>query len=428
MFKVRLIFGILTAGIIFLFCFGKSPAQTLVGSCNLAFGRNIGMSKNPNFVFISRSDHSIASIDISDPANPLPADTLGFSYGEFTHIFIRDNSAYLTGVTHLLQIVNIVDPHNMTLISSWDPGHDILWLHCSYVRGNIAYLTSCFCVFTLNVADETNPVLLHEDCRCGDGYGICADENYMYIDDIFRGFQIFDITSPADPVLLTTTPICEFWSNFSLVRGQYVYLSTQGDGLYTINATDVYNPVIADIIGSNHQSYNSTFNVNNYLFVATSSDFPQCGGFYIYDISDPANPTQIGYYAGSYYGVYATEQYIYLVDNSQFIILSFDATDVTEETSEVPKDLNLFSAYPNPFNPATTISFTLSSAQKARLEIFDILGRKVKMLADRKFEAGEHSIVWDGTDQNGFDASSGVYFYRLSTDGGQTTRKMLLLR
>jgi hypothetical protein len=95
---------------------------------------------------------------------------------------------------------------------------------------------------------------------------------------------------------------------------------------------------------------------------------------------------------------------------------------------EMPTGFILLQNYPNPFNPVTTISFTLPSAGQARLEVYDILGRHVKTLADQKFEAGEHSVVWDGTDQTGNDASSGVYFYRLLTDGRQATQKMLLLR
>ena len=88
----------------------------------------------------------------------------------------------------------------------------------------------------------------------------------------------------------------------------------------------------------------------------------------------------------------------------------------------------LLSAYPNPFNPSTTVSFSLLSAQQARLEIFDILGRQVKTLADRKFEAGEHSVVWDGTDETGMAQSSGIYFYRLASGDRQITQEMILLR
>ena len=94
----------------------------------------------------------------------------------------------------------------------------------------------------------------------------------------------------------------------------------------------------------------------------------------------------------------------------------------------MPLQFILSPAYPNPFNPATTISFTLPSPQQARLEIFDILGRRVKTLANQKFDAGEHSVIWDGTDQNGAASSSGVYFYRISTGDRQITQKMILLR
>lgn len=78
---------------------------------------------------------------------------------------------------------------------------------------------------------------------------------------------------------------------------------------------------------------------------------------------------------------------------------------------------------PNPFNPATTISFVLPSAEMVQLKIYDILGREVRTLADRVMTAGLHSVRFDGG-----DLASGVYFYRLTTSSMTITRKMLLLK
>jgi flagellar hook assembly protein FlgD len=94
----------------------------------------------------------------------------------------------------------------------------------------------------------------------------------------------------------------------------------------------------------------------------------------------------------------------------------------------IPQYFTALQNYPNPFNPSTNISFTLPSAQQVRLEVFDILGRRVRMLADQRFEAGQHTITWDGNNQNRAEAPSGVYFYRLSGDGIDEARKMVLLR
>ncbi len=84
--------------------------------------------------------------------------------------------------------------------------------------------------------------------------------------------------------------------------------------------------------------------------------------------------------------------------------------------------------FPNPFNPSTTIAFELPRAGNAKLEVFDVKGRRVRVLADGHHAAGAHSVVWDGRGANGAEAASGSYFYRLTTDGGSLNGKMLLLK
>jgi len=80
-------------------------------------------------------------------------------------------------------------------------------------------------------------------------------------------------------------------------------------------------------------------------------------------------------------------------------------------------------AYPNPFNPATTISFDLPQSTKAQLSIFDITGRMITTLADERFTAGSHSLTFDGT-----ALPSGVYLARLNTGNHQETQKLILLK
>jgi hypothetical protein len=83
---------------------------------------------------------------------------------------------------------------------------------------------------------------------------------------------------------------------------------------------------------------------------------------------------------------------------------------------------------PNPFNPATMISFDLPTRGRVSLQVFDVQGRFVATLADRVFSAGRHQVNWDGTDEHGQRVASGVYFYRLSTTGQVESRKMVVLK
>lgn len=96
--------------------------------------------------------------------------------------------------------------------------------------------------------------------------------------------------------------------------------------------------------------------------------------------------------------------------------------------SEIPDRTRLLQSYPNPFNSVTQISFSLPEREHVRLEIFDMLGRKVSTLADGSYQAGIHQVTWDGRSMSGQSLSSGIYFYRLRADDLDQTRKMLLIK
>ncbi len=98
-------------------------------------------------------------------------------------------------------------------------------------------------------------------------------------------------------------------------------------------------------------------------------------------------------------------------------------TDVDEEPASRPNRFCLHQNYPNPFNPATTIAFEIPKRAKVRLDIFNILGRKVVTLVNDVMPSGEHTVQFDGS-----RFASGVYLYRLRTDENETTRKMVLVK
>ncbi|NNE09972.1 MAG: T9SS type A sorting domain-containing protein, partial [Gemmatimonadetes bacterium] len=83
---------------------------------------------------------------------------------------------------------------------------------------------------------------------------------------------------------------------------------------------------------------------------------------------------------------------------------------------------------PNPFNPTTTIRFELRSRQIVSLVIYDAAGRAVRTLVRGETGPGEHTVVWDGENDNGRSVTSGVYFARITADRASETRKMMLVR
>jgi hypothetical protein len=84
--------------------------------------------------------------------------------------------------------------------------------------------------------------------------------------------------------------------------------------------------------------------------------------------------------------------------------------------------------YPNPFNPNTTISFFLPQAGKTELVIYNQKGQKVRTLSSSSLGEGPHKLIWDGRSENGTHVASGIYLYRISTNQGSITKKMILAK
>ena len=104
------------------------------------------------------------------------------------------------------------------------------------------------------------------------------------------------------------------------------------------------------------------------------------------------------------------------------------STDTPEEKSNRPGRFELFQNYPNPFNPTTTIRYFLPKREKVTMEIFNLLGERVRVLAEEEQTAGERTAVWDGKDEKGRTQPSGVYFYRLKGKGFSETKRMIFLK
>ncbi|MDZ7373910.1 MAG: Ig-like domain-containing protein [candidate division KSB1 bacterium] len=94
----------------------------------------------------------------------------------------------------------------------------------------------------------------------------------------------------------------------------------------------------------------------------------------------------------------------------------------------LPERLVLHPNYPNPFNPATRLRLEVPRATRVRIEVFDVRGRLVRVLADQLLEAGYREFLWDGRDDHGLEVPSGVYYCRAVCGAEVLTRKMLLLR
>ena len=99
-----------------------------------------------------------------------------------------------------------------------------------------------------------------------------------------------------------------------------------------------------------------------------------------------------------------------------------------ENESLIPTTPNFLQNFPNPFNPVTTLRFSLPESGHVRIAVYDAAGRGVAVIADRRFQAGYSEVVWDGRNENGKALASGIYFARMTVKDFTVAKKLVLLR
>ncbi|MCE5249361.1 T9SS type A sorting domain-containing protein [bacterium] len=138
----------------------------------------------------------------------------------------------------------------------------------------------------------------------------------------------------------------------------------------------------------------------------------------------------------NYYGCWSPDgrQICYILrnkDTSELRILDFEFAEEElqlDVEDNAPVDFALKGNYPNPFNPSTTIEFSLHDAGQVTLSVYNAAGQKIRTLVSGSMSSGIHSVVWNGCDDAGIQVSAGIYFSRLEMNGAAETSKMILMK
>lgn len=161
---------------------------------------------------------------------------------------------------------------------------------------------------------------------------------------------------------------------------------------------------------------------NTYLYQAYLGKVKACDNFdqkiYIddYNIKTGSNSTKIGATGRTWY------------DGITYAPLKTNPTAISSDQL-IADEFYLGDNYPNPFNPSTTIEFSVPKMSTVSLKIFDITGRQIATLIDKKkHNQGNYQAIWTGKDRNGMQMASGVYFYKLQSGNHEITKKMILMK
>jgi subtilisin family serine protease len=220
-----------------------------------------------------------------------------------------------------------------------------------------------------------------------------------FVDNIFLGTPAALISTNTDSITFDTTDVA---------HSDTLILEIQNIGVLDFNVTD--------ILGSG-----GIFEVDTTNFmVSAGRNFKLFVTF---------NPLLSGMYEGII-------RIIHDIQNSDTLNIYLYGNSLPpsgiEETNGIPKEFKISQNYPNPFNPTTKIYFQLPITSQIRLDIYNILGKKIKTLLDQTIKAGYHEVLWDGTNDTNTKISSGIYIYKFTAINNQqqfnSKKKMLLIK
>lgn len=405
---------------------------------------------------------SLFVLDITNPQVPTEVGTFG-TKGAPYRMAIMDSVGFMTGNFSTILTVDLSNPAQATQLGMSNEENYVLSYDIA-IYGNYAY-TACldqgFLVF--DISD-----LIQPNCVMGINYPtdnvdrLVTVNDYLYVNDAGNNrLQIYSLASPAPPE--SVNAIAPYHPLYCATNG-YLYRGIPG-GFAIYSLSDPITPQLVgscDLSGGNNIS--DLVPTGNYIYIAD-----QIGGLRIIDASNPTYPTEVGSVeentwlvatsgntlitfgpdglrakditdrlhpvtVGYYYYPNATEkpildidilgQYLLTVGSGNFRVFQCDALSGVESHPEtVPSKFALYPCYPNPFNPSTVIRFCLPRREHAKLTIYDVTGRQVKVLANELLSAGEHRVTFDGS-----ALSSGVYFVRLESAYHMQTEKLVLIK
>jgi hypothetical protein len=404
---------------------------------------NDGVGSTNSTIFVADGFKGLHILDFNMEGETLTElghyDTRGASYAvwvDMPYAYVADGEG--------LSVIDVNNPSEPSEIGYWTGGswtRDIMVAEISEVAGfgsttpfrmasqpKSTHLYAFIAdygngVRIIDVTDPNNPSEVGTCATSDNAFGVYVKIPYVYVAAYKSGLEIFDVRNITNPQHVGSfdTP---GYSRKVYVQGQYAYVAVYDQGLRIIDVGDVTHPT--------EVSYYLVEGKATDVHVVDTYAYVTSRGLRIIDVSDVKNPNEVGYYDtyGSAYGVHAVNGYAYVADGKVGVgIIRNDLlSSVKNEGSINVTDFRLIGNYPNPFNPSTTIVFSVAKETQVILKVYDVLGREVKTLIEKRFQRGKYEFKWNGDDSRGNKVKSGVYFVEMVSGNYHAVIKTSLLK
>jgi hypothetical protein len=344
--------------------------------------------------------------------------------GTSPKLVLEGNLAYVADYAGGLQIVDVTDPSSPGVIGSVAPPGD---QNDVAVQGTLAYLASpTMGLQIVDVSDPTAPFQRGSVNPPGTTRGVAVDGDHAYLACMFNGLQVADISNPDAPSIIGELDILGWPENVHLARG-HAFLCTMEDGLYIVDITNPAAPESVSTLVTPGLAWDVVVE-GDLAYIADVQ-----GGLQIADISDLSDPRYLGCVDtpnNRVYGVALTAGRVCLADQEGGLhVIGQHCVPSSVPEAEVPQSPLLLKAFPNPFNPQTTIAFELPAPKVVTLRVYDVGGRLVKeIVGSEQFAQGPHQVTWNGRDEAGRLVASGTFFCRLEAGENTETKRVALIK
>jgi hypothetical protein len=384
--------------------------------------------------FIASGYSGLWIVDVSNPAEPKAISN--FDTGGYTSdLFVEDTLAYIVNWENypdqdsvsglwIIDIANLKKPKILSHhigITRYSSGY--LYPSSITKSKNLIFLTQIPDITndsTLEIIDVSNPLnpVTKSVFRTNyTPYDVTVSDTIAFIPTVDGGIRIINISNPENPIEISS--ILDY-AYSACVQGNLLYEFAVYFNV--IDISDINNPVLISSINTNNGSVNFRLKIHDNYAYWIANDFG------LIDITDPKKPEQITQFAFTEtpWGIAISNDKVYITDylKGLWILKNNLITDVKNEKKNItPGELKLYQNYPNPFNPSTIIEFEVPKKENVLIELYNMLGQKVKTLLDTVLEIGKHKIEF-----NAWGLSSGIYFYSVNTRNNHITKKMIVLK
>jgi hypothetical protein len=366
-----------------------------------------------NKVYAAYGTGGLRIIDVTTQSQPTLLSTLPMG-GESRGVVVAGNYAYVAAMDGGVYLVNVTDPANPAKVDSFRTSR----ARGIAMSGNYVYVaTRDSGLVVLNITNPASPAWI-ATVRGIDVENVAAAGNVVGT-SFYSSIRFYDVTDPANPVAKGSTPSLRIGNEGFAIDGTYAYVP-DGDSLKVFSIADLMAPTLVSRIRTGGYGYTAAV-AGNYCYVAS-----EASGVRAIDITNPASPTEAGFYDGvpQSRGLTADGGAVYVAEKLDGIsVYRNELVTSVAGTEQVPGKFTLVQNYPNPFNPATTIVMELSERAFVTLEVCNLLGQRVALLVNKQLPAGSYTVPF-----NGSALSSGVYLYRMQANGFTSVQKMMLLK